>query len=215
LLESPWPIREETTDELQLRTIRLEQDAESRWIEFYNSVETAMGENGALQSVKSMANKAPENVLRVAAVIEVFHKPDAETITKRILQSAVRIMNHYTNEAVRLFECAQGDPDLDLARHTMAWIFRHIKRTNETIRLKDIYQGGPRAIRSARRARVIVSILVSHGFLLQAVTGGGDIKDTWTVNPSILSDKIDPAIYGKELNDAIQSFRQKRGAKAA
>ncbi|MEW6237080.1 MAG: DUF3987 domain-containing protein [Candidatus Omnitrophota bacterium] len=215
LLESSWPIREETTEELQPWTIRLEQKAESLWIGFHNRIETAMGEGGPLQSIRSMANKAPENVLRVAAVIEVFHKPDAEMITNETLESAIRIIIHHTNEAIRLFECAQDDPDLDLARRTMAWIFRNIELPGEAIRLKDIYQGGSRAIRFARRARVIVSILVSHGFLLQAVTGGGDIKDAWIINPSILSDEIDPTIYGKELENAIKVFRQKGGVKAA
>ena len=49
--------------------LRFSVEAESRWIEFYNKVESDMGLLGTLTDFKDYASKVAENTARVAALL--------------------------------------------------------------------------------------------------------------------------------------------------
>jgi hypothetical protein len=65
-----------------------------------------------------------------------------------------------------------ADPELVVAEATLAWLQQY-----EVVHLAQVYQCGPNAVRDAKTARRILTILEEHGWLSR-LDGGADLDGT-------------------------------------
>jgi hypothetical protein len=181
ILRRPLPLVSGKTNELAPRVLRLSDErARAIYIAFYNEMEVQLKPNGALTSIRGLANKLAEHAARIAAVLTLIDDIDAQEIPAHHMASGTKLAQYYAAEAIRLFEVGRTDPDLKSAQQLLDWMH---KSKAVQFSLTDIYQRGPRSIRNAKTARRLVSILVAHRHL-EEVQDGVDLngvrrKEVW------------------------------------
>jgi hypothetical protein len=148
--------------ELRPRALELSAEAKKSWAAFADECERALGDGGRFEPIRGFANKLAEQVLRIAAVLEMVDKADIASIGNSALQRAITIARFHAVEALRLFE--QGSTSLEIRRaeKLLAWLH---KQDEPIISLAQIYQFGPNSIRDAARAREAVAIVERHNWL--------------------------------------------------
>ncbi|RRC30134.1 DUF3987 domain-containing protein, partial [Escherichia coli] len=86
--------------------LRFSVEAENRWIEFYNKVESDMGLLGTLSDFRDYASKVAENMARVASLLHYFNGNDGD-ISLSAVEDAVKITTWYVNEYIHIFSKPQ------------------------------------------------------------------------------------------------------------
>jgi hypothetical protein len=88
-------------DENERQCLYFSPEAEKRWLEFYNKVESEMGILGALSNFKDYASKMAENMARIAALLHYFNGDEGD-ISLLTTEAAVEISAWYVDEYIRL-----------------------------------------------------------------------------------------------------------------
>jgi hypothetical protein len=183
ILEAPLPLSPGKTNELEPRPLPLTPEARLRWISFTNYVERAIGQGGALEPVRGLANKLPEHAARLAAVLSVVRDLESAAISDDEIRAGISLAEHYAAEALRLFGTRQMNAELLVAQRLLDWL---LSQWNEpAISLPDIYQRSLNAIRDQATARKLVSILEDHEWLVRlpkgAVVAGQPRREAWRI----------------------------------
>ena len=160
LLEQEWPITD--NHELDPPNIVLTPSAKRAWVALYNDIEKALGGDGDLAPIRSLASKAPEHITRMAGTFAVFEGDSG--IHEEHIDRAALLMQHYLAEATRLWGAGQVSAELNLAQEVLNWL-RDKMGPGRAIPLADIYRNGPSAIRSAGAARKVMQLLAHHGWV--------------------------------------------------
>lgn len=180
-LEAPLPIRADTRNELEPRTLPLSAPARRLWIEFHNAVEREIV--GEFAPIKAFASKAAEHVLRLAGVLCLIEDLDAKEIDEATLRRAIALGEFYLAEALRLAGSAQADPELSAATKLYAWLLASGRPFISTV---EIYKTGPAHVRSASRARELLKILAAHGHVSSLPSGveydGTLRREAWRIH---------------------------------
>lgn len=161
----------------------LSQGAVEMWKNFSDSIEVQLKPDGKLASIRGLANKLPEHAARLSAVLTLVEDIWAREVSATKMAAGIMLAQHYAEEALRLFESSLITEDLRKAQGLLDWLGH--SWTKDRICLRDIYQLGPRTIRSKEVAIKIVAILEDHGWL-QKIGGGFEIdghhrRDVWNV----------------------------------
>ena len=172
ILEEKPPMVEGKENELDPRVLPLSSEARETWICYADHVESELGPDGGRRSIAGLANKLPEHAARLAAVLALVEDLTCAEVSGDHMTRGVSLAEHYTSEALRLFEASRIDHDLELARQLLDWL-RAWKE--DLVSLPDMYQRGLNAVADARTARKLAGILEDHGWLV-AVKGGGVVK---------------------------------------
>ena len=107
-------------------------------------------------------------MVRVAGTLCLIDNIENQSISITHIACAIDLVTHYLNEALRLFNAGLVDPDLVQAEILLQWLKqREIKR----VTLVEVYQYGPNSIRSAQKARFLMSILQDHGWVTPKLDG--------------------------------------------
>jgi hypothetical protein len=183
MLEKPLPLAAGKSNELSPRVLQLAPDAQKMWIGFADNTERQIGPEGALASVRGLANKLPEHAARLAAVLALVSEIEAIEISPDQMTAGITLAQHYAAEALRLFEGNRINPELHLAQKLKGWLTG--SWTEGLISLPDIYQHGPNAIRDKATATKLVKILEDHGWLHRieggAMVAGLHRRDAWQI----------------------------------
>lgn len=182
ILERPLPFAPGARNELAPRRLPLSLEARRLWIAFYNHVEERLVAGGELNPVRGLANKLPEHAARIAAVLSLVDKIDAGEVGPAEMEAGIALAQHYVVEAMRLFGASGVNDDLREAHQLLEWLRTGWGETR--VSLPDIYQRGPNSIRDKRRAHRAVTILVDHGWLVDAPPGevGGTFRrEVWRI----------------------------------
>lgn len=171
-LEAPLPIRTDTRNELEPRTLPLAPAARRLWIAFHDAVEREIV--GEFAPIKAFASKAAEHVLRLAGVLRLIDALDPAEIDEATLRRAIALGEFYLAEALRLAGSAQADPELTAAAKLYAWLADGDRVFVSTV---EIYKTGPAHVRSASRARELLKILAAHGHV-SSLPGGLEYGST-------------------------------------
>ena len=131
----------------------------------YNDLESSLGKDGHYNSVRSLASKASEHISRLAGTFAIFDGDDA--IHEEQIDRALRLMLHYLDEALRLWGAGKVKTELKLAQELLDWLRTKVG-AGFVFALADIYRKGPTQIRSAAVARVVVRVLLEHGWVVEA-----------------------------------------------
>ncbi len=187
MLEAPLPLREGAHNELEPRLLTLAPEAKAEWVRWHDHVEGLSGEGRELGSIQGFAAKAAEHTLRLAATLTLVEDIQAGAVPLRHLQAGIALLDHYLGEALRLFETAEVNPDLQLAERLLLWLqasaatAKAAKAANEgggrssfssfsssnprVISLQRVYQYGPNPVRDKATALRVLSILADHGWV--------------------------------------------------
>lgn len=182
LLKKP-SLMSNTQNELCPRQLELSLTAKELWVIYYNDVESNIGEGKLLSPIRGLANKAPEHVLRIAGVLSLVKNIDCTVIEIQEIKSAIKLVNHYMNEALRLFDSNNSDQTLSLTSLLLQWLCNNKK---SQISLVEIYQYSISSIRNAKIARDMMKTLVDHGYARPLTDGiifeGIHRKEAWEIN---------------------------------
>jgi hypothetical protein len=157
------------------RALTFSPAARRVWIDLHDWTETRVRPGGEFDAIRGLANKLPEHAARLAAVLTMAADCDAGTIDAAAMDCGAALARHYASEALRLFQGSADDPELRLAKQTLAWM----RGRGETLfHMRELYRLGPSAIREKATATKIVGILADHGHL-EAVPGGAELDGAW------------------------------------
>jgi hypothetical protein len=159
-------------NELDPRTLPFSVEARAHWIDLHDQIEAKLGPEGELAGVKAFGSKLAENMARLAAVLTLIENPDAAEIEAGIMHRVGALASFYAGEAERLNAEARIEARLVEAETLRAWIVA--KWPNDTIRLRDIENGGPHALRPKAIAARAVETLIYHGHLLPDLAARGE-----------------------------------------
>jgi hypothetical protein len=183
LLVTPLPLAKGKTNELSPPTLTIKGEAGELWKKYADKIERQIAPGCELVAIKGLANKLAQHSARLAAVLALIADSEASTLQPECAANGIILAEHYSAEALRLFEAGQVDPDLVLAQKLLSWL--RVTWTEANVSLPDIYQNGPNAIRDKTTASRLVSILADHGWL-RRVEGGAEVnghfrRDVWTI----------------------------------
>ncbi len=183
ILETPLPLALGKTNELTPRPLPLSPQARALWSAFADHVEGAIAPNGALETVRGLANKLPEHAARLAAVLTLVRNIDAGEIASAEMEAGIALAEHYAAEALRLFGASRINADLRLAQRLLDWLLN--QWTEPYISLPDIYQRSLNAIGDKATAAKLVGLLEDHGSLAKiqqgAIVAGQRRRDAWRI----------------------------------
>ncbi len=163
----------------------LSSDAKKIWIAFHNKNEEDLAEGKPYHPIRRFASKAPEHVLRLSGTLALIENPDVEEISSEYIQRAIILIQFYFTERLRIHGFVSINPELVCAASLLKWLW---KENYKQVGLSTIYQYGPLSlgIRNADRARTIMSILASHGWVIPTpnlVINDKKCKEAWTIKP--------------------------------
>jgi hypothetical protein len=190
ILSEPLPLRidEETgqpRNELEPRSIHLEEDAKQLWVEAYEGIEAASGKGRRFESIEGFAGKAPNHMIRLAGVMALFDDIHRETVPVQYMENAITLVQYYLNERLRISAMASPDLEIENAKILLAWIQ---KKDLRFVTLPDIYQSGPNRFRNKKQAAAAASTLENHHWLIKKESGvvselsGKKSNAAWKVN---------------------------------
>lgn len=183
ILRKPLPLKENTVNILEPRTLELSQQAKNLWIQFDTETEKHRGMDGFFSTLAGLANKLPEHATRLAGVLALYEDITADVITERHLEAGIELVQYYAQEALRIKDIQATDTNLVKAEKLFSWIK---EKAYDYLPLSDVYQYSPlRELRNAKAARDVMHTLQEHGYL-DFVEGGYEIngkqfKEVWKV----------------------------------
>ena len=184
LLQRPFVTSPETPDVLDPPILQLCPDARAAWITFCDECEVAAGPKGRLAVIRAFASKLAEHAGRLAAVLTVYHNPNAMEVSLAAMQSGILLARYYASEMLRLHGGASVSSDLRTAQRLLAW---WQCQPDPVLHLATIYQYGPSGLREAAHARTAVTILQEHGWIarlpVNTTVDGKPRKDVWRLVP--------------------------------
>jgi hypothetical protein len=167
LLDLEPPLIEGSRNELEPRSLPLSKEAKALFYQYSDSLEAEMGKSGELANLKDIASKAPENALRISAVIALFENIAITEISHEMMKRGIKLMDWYLSEISRLYEIGRVDPQLISAQMLLSWIQAWAqKKDTNIVTERDIARNGPKSLRNAKSLKPIVKVLCDHNWLI-------------------------------------------------
>ena len=147
--------------ELSPPVLELSPNAKRLWVPFHDHCDTEATEGRELESVRGLANKAPEHAARLAGVQSVMR--GHTVISPEELEAGIELMNYYLTEGVRIVDTGHLNQEIKDTAVLLAWLQ---KKRHTLIYPALIYQHAPiRRLRTKKAAMAVIDILESHGWL--------------------------------------------------
>jgi hypothetical protein len=107
------------------RVLTLSRGALSVYADFENEKEQRIA-NGDFADIKPFANKAPNHMLRIAGLLELYYNVNAERLERDTLESAERLINFYLYEQRRIKDVGSNSEKTQQLKDLLRWL---LKRT--------------------------------------------------------------------------------------
>lgn len=180
ILRTKMPMKKENANELSPRDLPLDADAKAVWIVFHNYIEKEMRTGGKFSQITAFGSKAPEQALRIAGILTLLENLDAPCIKLNHLHAAICLIEYYLTEVLRLHGSSSIDSNLIAAQELLEWC----QVNHQKIWPSLILQYGPNHLRDIETIRKLISILESHGWLINLGSkkiDGNIHKEVWGV----------------------------------
>ena len=151
----------------QKKTLKLSDQALTVWQDNRAQIEKKLASGGEWEHIRDIASKASANTLRIAALLQYFHKDSSEEIHSHIVECAIEIMNWYLEQADKIYypmsERCQFEQDV---RELHQWLIDHFARNNHCAFPKnELEKLGPNRMRRAEKLTPVLNQLISQGML--------------------------------------------------
>ncbi|PJD92926.1 MAG: hypothetical protein CK424_04995 [Legionella sp.] len=150
----------EKTGELVLEPMEIHGDALKEWSVIHDSIEEQIAPGCAFEGIKPFASKGAENVARIAAVLAFFEGDKCPNVKQ--IKRAGNIVHYYLKSMVNRTKESEYEKEEILARDLFDWI----KESGGTLKCNDFKLISPISIRSSKKARRILGLLVEKGYLI-------------------------------------------------
>jgi hypothetical protein len=177
-----WRRALDEQDRIVTYPVAFDSLAEAIWVDFYDRVEERLAEHGRYYHVQEFASKAAEQAARLACVLEVFCATRADAsatqdgefrIGQQAMNSAVKVIDWFLEEAIRLHEQTLVPRSLVLAEQLEQWIASQmIRGRRHFVTLTEIAQRGPNGTREAKARDAALQLLDDHNRLLKFSEAG-------------------------------------------
>lgn len=186
-LAIPYPLQPDRRNDLDPRAIRFSAEARRCWFEFADHVEGLLAPGRQLEPISGFAAKMPEHAARLAAVIAWWDDPGCREIGAATLAGAFQLIEHYGDEALRLYQAAGVTGDTADAQRLLDWLTN--RWDQRFVSVTDIIQLGPNSVRVASHARKIVGILEEHRWVVPepapVIINGNRRREAWRIVGSV------------------------------
>jgi hypothetical protein len=143
--------------------LTLSGDAKTRWVDFFNKVESGLTPGGELSEVKDFASKSPEQAARIAGVLHVFENGASGTISDNTMQRALGLAGWYLHEARRIFATSALPPEFKDAVLLLEWIRSRCEESQKSQESQAaVLHEGPNQLRSKPRRDAALRVLEEH-----------------------------------------------------
>ncbi len=134
LLQKPFPLTEDTRNELSPPVITLSSEARQQWIQFVDHIESGQGHGGAYEPIRGLAGKLPEHATRLGAVMALVDDLDCRILSAEHMASGIVLAQFYAEEAMRLFSTGMASDELQTAQIVLDWPYGKL-----TLKTKRLY----------------------------------------------------------------------------
>ena len=147
--------------ELNPPILELSVQAKKLWVPFHNYCDSKSAPGKELDSIRGLANKAPEHAARLAGILSVVR--GSTVIHLEEMESGIELMNYYLSEASRITNIGQINQGIRDASALLDWLQQ---KNTQLIYPVMIYQNAPiRKLREKKSAMEAIRILEDHGWL--------------------------------------------------
>ncbi len=147
--------------------LTLSGDAKTRWVDFFNKVESGLTHRGELSEVKDFASKSPEQAARIAGVLHVFENGASGKISANTMQRALRLAGWYLHEARRIFATSALPPEFKDAVLLLEWIRSRCEESQKSQESQaSVLHEGPNQLRSKPRRDAALRVLEEHQWVI-------------------------------------------------
>jgi putative DNA primase/helicase len=183
LLDHPVPIGHHGA--LSPDILKLAPDAKKAWIIFHDAIEAELADGGELRDVRDVASKSADNVVRLAALFQIFVHGFGGPVVVDAIENASRIVAWHLNESRRFLGELALPTDLANAARLDAWLIKYCrqKQTN-TVPTKTVQQYGPGRLRE--KAAIEAAVIELHELNRIRLDNEGRRKII-SVNPALLN----------------------------
>ncbi|WP_236197552.1 YfjI family protein [Pseudomonas putida] len=140
--------------------IKFSQAAAQKWIEIFNTVESAIGPGGRFFGMGDHASKLADNIARVAALFHFFERRSGD-IALETLDAAIDVCFWYSGEFLRLFSSPPQE-EID-AQELDDWLQVRREAGERFVPKNIILQKGPGKLRKVKRLDSAIEVLSAQG----------------------------------------------------
>lgn len=158
------------TGELQPQALPLDDAAFESWIAVHDRYESGLAKD--YRDIREVANKAPEQVLRLAGVQAALE--GAGQVQQNHIDRAARLMDWHLGEWQRInVKLVEHRREVALPKQLHDWMLQRRAETGESVfHLREMYRNGPRMIRNqSQQARELMAELLRRGYVRVHGTG--------------------------------------------
>lgn len=143
--------------------LKLSQDAQALWDEFYSDIEADLREGGSLHYLTDWGSKLPGAVARIAGLFHFAqHGNDAFDfpISVNIVSASCVIGAYYKEHALATFGLMEAEPAIETSKKILAYLLRH---SPETFKGRDVLRHTN--IRTMDEVTPGLRILIERGYI--------------------------------------------------
>jgi uncharacterized protein DUF3987 len=171
---------------LEPSTLRLTDDAKALFVKIMDVHERSLRKDGAYYEIRDFGAKLSEHTGRLAAVLAVYNNPKAPVIDVKAVEAAYLLAAYYANEMNRLRALGMVSQTERETEQLKRWCLEYTaKKGREQLHLREVYQLGPRFVRTPIIAREYLAALVAAGWLEELPAGtvidGASHREAWQI----------------------------------
>jgi Protein of unknown function (DUF3987) len=151
---------------LEPTTLKLTDDAKTLFVAMIGMYEELLRKDGDYYEIRDFGAKLAEHTGRLAAVLAVYNNPRAPVVDENAIESGCLLAVYYANEMKRLRAIAGITEAEHITNDLRQWCLEYTAKVRrEEFHLAEVYQYGPRAVRTPAIARAHLATLVETGWL--------------------------------------------------
>lgn len=163
----------ETGKPVAKKVLKLDAQAHALLDQERQRINTLKSPGGSLFDQKELCAKAPDNIVRIGAILHAFSNGMGE-ISGQTMMNAIEIFTWFANEQIRVLTPAPKPPqEWCDANLLLQWFANYVRTHNELcIQKTHLLKQGPRATRSSPRLNAALLLLWQQGLLEERVPEG-------------------------------------------
>ncbi len=183
LLNLDLPIHPDARADLDLRRMKLSEQARALLEQFYNCVEQASNKGEAFEYMTGFAAKAPEMAVRIAGVQTLYADEHATEITGEMISNGIAMMDWYLSEMLRVTDTGRPNEELCAVEELRQWVVN--RWAEEFIDKRTMMKNGPGHLRDGNTLHRCIQKLEEHGWLVREAgrqeISGSNSRTYWRV----------------------------------
>ena len=189
LLELPWSMG--VNGEPISYVLRFDQAAYRAWTEFANAIEPELADGRRFETVRDWAGKLPGLAGRLAGnlhAMEHLEQAPYRKVQVATMNSALELASALVGHALAAFGMMGADPDIEAAKHALAWIRREGR---ERFTLRDCHRGVIGRYPKVQQVQTALQVLEDHGYIQPELTS----KPTGPGRPPSPEYMVNPVVF--------------------